>query len=143
MLFHFVTKFISESLDKSLNIYLYFIPLPRNLTTSLEVIFKVTANLFCIMATIPRLCRLCRLDIWRLGLTSPATFVNVSIISNYVVITNSTIRNISQCSEHIMQYTATQNNFCSICELKKYFCMKDSESANKNSKFIFNRSSCP
>ena len=89
MLFHFLTKFISESLYKPLNIYLHFIPLPRNLTTSLELMFKVTPNLFCIMATMPCLCWLYRLEMWLLGLAYSTTFIDASIISSYVTITNN------------------------------------------------------
>ena len=95
MLFHFVTTFIIEQLYKSLNMYLYFIPLPWNLTTSLEVTFKMTPTLFNIMATMPLLCWFYRLDIWWLGLASSVPFLNVSIISSYVAITNSTTRIIS------------------------------------------------
>ena len=87
-----LTKLINELLYNSLNIYLYFIALLRNLITSLEVIFKVTPNLFCIMATMPRVCLLYRLDIWQLGLASSTAFLNVSIISSYVAISNSIIR---------------------------------------------------
>ena len=67
MLFHLATTLTSESLYKSLNIYLYFIPLPQNLTTGLKVIFNVTPNLFCITASMSRLCGLYTLNIWQMG----------------------------------------------------------------------------